>query len=246
MPELFYRLRLPFLVASTLFAVAPQFARCQQPTTTDLPPVSASAPAEDDSGGKHIFGIIPNYRTSPSLQNYEPLSVREKFKIARQDAFDQGTVGLAAAFAGIGQLNNSNASFGQGVEGYAHRLATSYADYAIGDYMTEALYPTLLHQDPRYFRRGKGSSLSRVGYAFGQIVMTHNDSGRAQFNFSEVLGNATSVAISMAYYPDNRNAHDAAASLGTQLLVDAASNVLKEFWPDLNRKLSKRHRAPVQ
>lgn len=200
--------------------------------------LAQQTPSDDDSGSKHIFGIIPNYRTSPSLSNYEPLNWREKFKIARQDAFDQGTVGLAAAFAGLGQINNSNRSFGQGTRGFAHRLVTSYADYSIGDYMTEAIYPTLLHQDPRYFRRGRGSGIARVGYAFGQIVTTHGDSGRTQFNFSEVLGNATSVAISQAYYPDNRNAKDAVGALGTQLLVDAVSNTLKEFWPDLNRKFS--------
>jgi hypothetical protein len=129
------------------------------------------------------------------------------------------------------------------VGGYAHRWGTAYADFAIGDYMTEALYPWVLHQDPRYFRRGKGNALSRVGYAFGQIVLTHGDSGRTQINFSELLGNSTSVAISQAYYPDNRSAHEAAASLGTQLLVDALSNTLKEFWPDLNRKLSHHRRS---
>ena len=31
--------------------------------------------------------------------------------------------------------------------------------------MTEVIYPSLLHQDPRYFRRGTGSVWSRVGYA---------------------------------------------------------------------------------
>lgn len=222
------------MAASILLVLAPQAGRCQP---------SPSAP-DDEENSKHIFGIIPNYRTSPSLQNYEPLSTREKFRIARQDAFDQGTVALAAAFAGVGQINNSNPSFGQGVQGYAHRWAASYADYAIGDYMTEALYPWMLHQDPRYFRKGKGNALSRVGYAFGQIVLTHGDAGRTQFNFSEVLGNSTSVAASMAYYPDSRTAHDAVVSLGTQLLVDALSNTLKEFGPDLNRKFS-RHRNPA-
>jgi hypothetical protein len=241
MPGLSCSFRITSLVASILFAVAPQAARCQQ---SDPSSATQSPPDDNEGNSKHIFGIIPNYRTSPSLQNYEPISIREKFKIARQDALDPGTVALAAVFAGVGQLDNSNRSFGQGVQGYAHRWATSYADFAIGDYMTEALYPWVLHQDPRYFRRGKGNALSRVGYAFGQIVLTHGDSGRTQFNFSEVLGNSTSVAISQAYYPDNRNVHDAVSSLGTQLLVDALSNTLKEFWPDLNRKLSHhRHSA---
>ena len=192
---------------------------------------------------KRIFFIIPNYRTFPSLTYYKPLTAKEKFKIASQDAFDPGTFVLAAAIAGEGQLSNSNPSFGQGVKGYAHYWATSYADFASGDYLTEAIYPTLLHQDPRYFRRGSGGAWARLGYAVGQIFWTHKDSGGTQFNFSEVAGNATSVAMSNAYYREGRNATDAATRLVTQLGIDAASNVLKEFWPDISNKFSRDHHS---
>ncbi len=195
-----------------------------------------------DDNGKRIFGIIPNYRTSPSLTNYAPLTTREKFKIASQDAFDRGTFIMAAAFAGEAQLTDSNPTFGQGLPGYAHYFGTATADLVIGDFMTEAVLPALLRQDPRYFRRGLGSGWSRLGYAAGQIFWTHTDLGGTQFNFSELVGNATAVAISNAYYPDTRTASDAAMRLGTQIGVDMVANILKEFWPDLNRKLSrKRH-----
>jgi len=175
------------------------------------------------------------------LQPYKPLTVAEKFKIARQDSFDRGTVALAAAFAGEAQLSNSNPSFGQGVKGYAHYFDTAYGDFVIGDYMTEGIYPAILHQDPRYFRRGKGSFVSRLGYSAGQIFLTHGDSGHTQFNFSEVLGNSTAVAVSMAYYPENRDFGDAISKLGAQLGVDMASNIIKEFAPDISRKFSRRH-----
>jgi hypothetical protein len=213
--------------------LAPGLSFGQGPTATE--------PPEPES--KRLFGIVPNYRTSPSLVNYTPLTPAGKFKIAGQDAFDRGTIVLAAAFAGIGQLSNSNPSFGQAGAGYGRYFGTSYADYVIGDYMTEAIYPTLLHQDPRYFRRGTGSTVSRLGFAAAQIFWTHKDSGGTQFNYSEVCGNATAVAISNAYYPDNRTASDAVSRLGTQLSVDMASNVLKEFWPDITRKFSKKRRS---
>ena len=85
--------------------------------------------------------------------------------------------------------------------------------------------------------------MSRLGYAAKQIFWTHKDSGGTQFNYSEVIGNATAVAISNSYYPDNRNASDAVSRLGTQLGVDMASNILKEFWPDISRKFSKKRRS---
>lgn len=192
---------------------------------------------------KRIFGIIPNNRTSPSLREYKPVTIKEKFSIASQDVFDRGTVVLGALFAGQGQLANSNRSFGQGVAGYARYFAASYADYAIGDYMTEAIFPAAFHQDPRYFRRGTGSAWTRLRYSVGQIVLTHSDSGHTQFNISELGGNAAAVAISNAYYADGRAASSNAWKFATQIGVDTASNILKEFSPDIARKFSRKHRS---
>jgi hypothetical protein len=224
-------------VATTLFAVS-----ClSQPTPAGSGQQSdpAKPPEPND---KRILWIIPNFRTFPTLTNYKPIPPREKFKIAANDSFDRGTVVLAAVFAGEGQLTNSNPSFGQGIKGYGHYFGTAYADLVIGNFMTEAIYPTILHQDPRYFRRGTGSGWSRLGYAMGQIVWTHKDSGGTQFNFSEIVGNSTAVAISTAYYPEGRDVGSAVSKLGTQIGVDMAANILKEFWPDLRRKFS-HHKA---
>ena len=217
-------------------------ALCQQPPQEDKDRVvEAKVP---ESSHSRILGIIPNYRTFPSLKDYKPLTSKEKFHIATQDAFDRGTFAMAALFAGQAQLTNATPSFGQGVTGYARYFGTSFADFAIGDYMTEAIYPALLHQDPRYFRRGTGSGLSRLGYAVKQIFWTHTDSGGTQFNYSEIAGNSTAVAISNAYYPDNRNASQAVSRLGVQIGIDTAGNILKEFWPDLSRKLSRKKHRP--
>ena len=224
------------------FGQPPSFVDLTEPesVTHQTAPQPASEPAPVES--KRIFGIIPNNRTSPSLKEYKPLSAKAKFEIARQDSFDRGTVILAAAFAGDSQLTNSNPSFGQGVQGYARYFGASYGDFVIGNYMSEAIFPTLLHQDPRYFRRGMGSAWSRLGYSMGQIFWTHTDSDRTQFNYSEILGNSSAVAISNAYYQDNRSATNSATKLGMQLGVDMASNVLKEFWPDVSRKFSRKNR----
>jgi hypothetical protein len=228
------------------FATFASVARCQQAQGTE--------PAQPDSGAdterterrqpqsRHILGLIPNYKTSPTLQNYKPLIIREKFKIASEDSLDRGTFVMAAAFGGLGQLTNSNKSFGQGAAGFGKYFGSSYGDLLIGNYMTEAVYPSLLHQDPRYFRRGTGSGGSRFLFAISQVVRTHRDSGGTQFNYSEWFGNASAVAISNAYYPNQRSAGNAISKLGMQVGVDAIGNVLKEFWPDLQRKFSKKSR----
>jgi hypothetical protein len=193
-----------------------------------------------DSSPKRILGIIPNYRTYPEESEYHPISRRKKFSIALEDSFDRGTFVLAAAFAGERQLTNATPSFGQGAAGYGRYLGTAYGDLAIGNFMTEAIYPAMLHQDPRYFRRGTGSGWSRAGYAVGRIFRTRTDSGGETFNFSEIGGNATAVAIANAYYPNNRTAAAAISALAIQIGLDTAGNLLKEFWPDLSRKLSRK------
>jgi hypothetical protein len=190
---------------------------------------------------KRILGIIPNFRTFPTLKDYKPITPKQKFKIATQDSFDYGTVILSALFAGLGQVTDSTPSFGQGGSSYAKYFAGSLTDFVVGNYMTEAIYPTILHQDPRYFRSGTGSTWSRLGLAARQILWTRADSGHMQFNFSEILGNSTAVAISNAYYPDNRNASDAARKVGFQLGVDIASNILKEFSPELSHVFAHKH-----
>jgi hypothetical protein len=206
-----------------------------QSSSSDVAATNAAPPES-----KRLLGIVPNYRSSPSLQNYQPLSPGDKFKIASEDAFDRGTVILAGIFGAEAQAANANRSFGQGAAGFGRYFGAAYGDLVIGDYMTEGIFPVLLHQDPRYFRKGQGSGRSRLGYAAGQIFWTHTDSGGTQFNYSEVVGNSAAVAISNSYYADNRTAHEAAAKLGVQIGVDMAANILKEFWPDLQRKFRRR------
>src|SRR5262249_33771920 len=139
------------------------------------------------------------------------------------------------------QLEDQNRSFGQGMKGYAKRYAGAYGDQAIGNMMTEAIFPSLLREDPRYFRRGRGGELSRLEYAATRILVTRTDSGRSRLNFSELVGNSATTAISNAYYPDTRTVSDNVQKLGIQLATDAFSNVLKEFWPDIKRKFQKQH-----
>lgn len=236
--------RSSYLCAALLALAGASMSQQLSPPNPIQPGTLASSEdkADDQPESKRIFGIVPNYRTAPSLADFEPLTPHDKFKIATRDAFDRGTFVLAGLFAGEAQLTNANKSFGQGAAGFGKYYGASVGDFVIGDYMTEAIYPTLLHQDPRYFRLGTGSGWSRLGYAMGQIFLTHGDSGKTELNYSELIGNSTAVAISQTYYSDNRTASDAVSKLGMQLGVDMAANVLKEFWPEIERKFGRRHR----
>lgn len=210
---------------------------------------SSTTPAQEQEppGGKRIFGVLPNYRTADRSLENTTLSAKQKFTIASKDSFDYPLILLSGALAGIGQLTNENPSFGQGVEGYAHRLATNYADQAMGNLFTEGLFPAMLHEDPRYFRRGSdyGSPMKRAGYAISRVFVTKKDSGGTTFNYAEWLGNASAVAISNTYYPDSRTASENTEKLVQQVGIDALSQVLKEFWPDIKHKLFHKGSTPA-
>lgn len=200
-----------------------------------------ASPAATRNPQRHIFGIFPNYNTSPCLSPYEAINSKDKFRIASEDALDPGGIVLAAMTGGLAQLSNSNRPFEQEASGYARYFGAAYANHVIGDFLTEGFYPSLLHQDPRYFRRGTGSAGSRVGYAISRAFRTQRDTGGTAFNYSQMLGATSAVAISSLYYAHHRDAAGAAVALSAQLGGAMAANILKEFWPDISRRFSRKH-----
>jgi hypothetical protein len=204
------------------------------------PFLAAQDPLPVDEG--RIFGLIPNNKTvaQPAVLP-APLTPGEKFHLALRDTVDPFTFVLAGFNAGVAQWTDAFPPFGQGGAGYAKRLGTAYADQAIGNYFTEAILPTLLREDPRYFRRGTGGKWRRTRYALTRVVVTRTDAGRATFNYSEIFGNAAAAGISSFYYPaSERTVGESSERLTVQLVSDSAFNVLLEFWPDMRHALFRR------
>src|SRR5690348_5545412 len=197
----------------------------------------SSEPLVQAPQDKRIFGVLPNNRTTENSLPFHSITAKQKMTIAYKDSFDWPVYPTAALFASLYQLENQNPSFGQGMAGYAKRFGTAYGDQMFGNMMTEGVIPAVFHQDPRYFRLGDGTKKSRAWYALTRIVVARMDSGRNSFNFSEWGGNAAAAAISNAYYPDSRNWNDNRQKLFIACATDSFSNVLKEFWPDVKRKL---------
>lgn len=200
----------------------------------EVQPAANSAPSR-------VLGVLPNYRSAEEDTPFSPLSVRRKFYIGYKDSTDYPIFFVAAGLAGLAQLTDQHAQFGQGMEGYAKRLGGSVADQLIGNFLTESVMPSLLREDPRYFRRGHGGVWSRTGYAASRVLVARNDHGHWTFNFAEVGGNAIGAAIGNAYYPGERHLEDNLQRFYSQMATDAFSQILKEFWPDIRRKYFHRH-----
>jgi hypothetical protein len=166
-----------------------------------------------------------------------PLTVGAKFNLAFKDTIDPFTFVVSGFYAGVEQWQNDYPSFGLGAAGYGKRYGAAYADQAVENYMTEAAFPSLLHQDPRYFRKGTGSWPRRVGYALSRTLITRTDDGRRTVNYSELGGSAAAAAISNLYYPSaDRTAAEAGEKLAVQIASDSGFNLLLEFWPDIRHK----------
>jgi hypothetical protein len=196
---------------------------------------SATQPKED----KHMLGVVPNYATVNQPQKtFEPLTVGQKFVQANHDTFDPFNWVIAGVYAGVYQWQHDYPQWGQGTAAYWKRYGATFADGAISTYITEGVLPTLLHEDPRYFRLGDGTKWHRIVYAMSRVLITKTDKGCWRFNNSEIEGNLIAAAIANAYYPsENRSLGDTMNKFGINVVSDAGFNVLREFWPDMRRKV---------
>jgi hypothetical protein len=188
-----------------------------------------------------LFYTLPNFLTLENTGQVPPLTTKEKFKVITKGSFDYVLIPWYGFLAGLSQAEDSEEGYGQGAAGYGKRFGAYFADGTIENYVTGAILPSLLRQDPRYFQSGKGSFMHRTGYSVSRIFLTRGDNGRQQFNYSEVFGSALSAGISTySYHPHaDRTLPNTLSVWGTQVGYDTMTLVVKEFWPDIRRKMSK-------
>lgn len=200
----------------------------------------APVPPQTAPQNRRLFWVLPNYTTVEQREQFTPLSTGTKFKLSAKTMTDPVTVSFIGGIALLGQARNSDPTYGQGFQGYDKRFATFYADTGIGTLMTTSVFPTLLHQDPRYFQLGKGSKWHRALYAASRIFIAPSDHGDLQFNYSEIVGNAVAAGISNTYHPQSqRTLGNTVHVWGTDTMLNMLCNVAKEFWPDIRHKFHK-------
>jgi hypothetical protein len=176
-----------------------------------------------------------HHKPSAVLCTLEP---KDKFILFVQDTVDPVTFIKAGFNAAIGQAENSDPTFGQGAAGYGKRFGAGLADQASSEFFKDFAYPTLFSEDPRYYRLARGGGGQRLFHAAVHVVIAHREDGTHMFNFSEWLGTSSAVALSNIYHPDNQRGFSPAAQrVGYSVLADAGFDVLREFWPDIARKL---------
>ena len=187
---------------------------------------------------QRVLGFIPNFYVS-----YDPrapaLNTRQKFNLAWRTGIDPISFAAAGAFAGIEQAGNMYSGYGQGAQGYGKRFGATFADGFVSDMLGNAVFPSLLKQDPRYFYKGTGSTRSRIFYALANAVVCKGDNCHWQPAYSGILGSLAAGGISNLYYPaSSRNG--LSLTFENTLINTAGGGVQNLFQEFVIRRLTPR------
>ena len=233
------------LTASAQQAPLPDTPSAQTPDPAEKSKSALDPHVSDKNQGTsndRLFYALPNFLTLENSGQVPPLTVGQKFWVVTRGSFDYILIPWYGFLAGLSQAENSEPGYGQGAQGYGKRYGASFADGTIENYLTGAVLPSILRQDPRFFQSSEGGFWHRTGYAVSRIFVTRTDSGNEQFNYSEIVGSAMAAAISTySYHPRaDRTLSNTASVWGSEVGYDTITIVVKEFWPDIRRKLRKK------
>jgi hypothetical protein len=186
---------------------------------------------------QRVLGVFPNFYAA-YIWNAAPLSAGQKLRLAVRMSIDPVSIAIPAVIAGVEQSQNSFSGYGQGVRGYAKRFGASYTDSLTSTMIGDAILPSLLRQDPRYFYKGTGSIRSRALYAIATVVICKGDNGRWQPNYSNVFGNLASASISNLYYPSS-DRMGVRLTIDNWLIGDASGAIGSLFQEFLVKRISR-------
>jgi len=220
-------------IAASQQLVLPEFALAAAATTSEVSVVATQDQIATEQvraqEKQRAIGFVPNFYTS-YIWKAAPMPTRQKFGLASHSAFDPVALIAITGVAGIEQWRNIYAGYGDDAGAFGKRYAAAFGDEAIGRFLGSAIYPTIFHQDPRYFYKGSGSTRSRALYAMSRSVITRGDNGRQQPNYSRILGRFTAGAIANSYHPHaDRGVGLTLANASINLGVNALDNLFREF-----------------
>ena len=211
----------------------------KQTTPTQQTP---NGPVNPSNGGepkqtKRILYIIPNFRAVSADTHLPPQTVKEKFVSTTQQSFDYSSILFSVILAGVDQAEGSTPEFHQGAAGYGRYFWHTFADQTDENYFVQAILPSVLHQDSRYYTLQHGNVAHRALYAFDRTLITRKDSGGNTFNYSEIVGAGAASGISTLYYPRADKDWTKTGQRWLQnVIIDGGVYMFQEFWPDINNR----------
>lgn len=223
----------------------------QQPAAKPLPNAPSavqSAPAAppkqedkmDPMAAVPVVNLLSGHsRVFPNLAvTTKPMKPKEKFMLAVENSVSTFTVLGTAAGAGLGMAIGTNSGYGQGAEGYFKRWGAGMAFASSNQLIGTYAIASLTHQDPRYFVENSGNFRESVRYAVSRVFVARYDDGHTGANWAGILGPLGAAGLANTYLPsDNRTLAHTFENYGISMGIAAGVNVLREYWPHINKKL---------
>jgi hypothetical protein len=190
------------------------------------------------------IGILPAFNVS-YRSDAVSLTAGQKMRLAFRSSIDPVTFGVAFLVAGYHEGMHDDVGFPWGIKGYGERSGAAYLDAFDGGMIGNGILPSILHQDPRYFRLGHGTTTHRLLYSLAtNVICKHDNTGKWEPNYSNVSGNIIAGAISNYYYPPSGSGVEQTFTNGMIVTAEGGfGSIFQEFWPDVSRKLF--HRDPT-
>jgi hypothetical protein len=202
-------------------------------------PVEVATEEVKEQEHQRVLGVFPNFYIT-FHPDAPPLTTKLKFQLAWKSSSDPITIVGTGFFAGLQQAGDEYPEFGQGAQGYGKRIGAAYADVIASTFLSGAVFPSLLKQDPRYFYKGTGSTRSRIWRAVSNSIICKGDNGRWQTNYSNILGSFAGAAISSTYYPTKNQASVVLSNGFIRMGESSLTGVIQEFVLPKLMKQSKR------
>lgn len=183
--------------------------------------------------------VIPDYQTvEDSSKPVAPMTARQKWNLAWRETIDPFNIATAAVTAAFSQRGNQTPKYGEGWPNYGRRFGAAIGDFGTQNFFSAGVFANLLHQDPRYFRKGPRARIApRVWYSATRLLVCRNDAGHSVLNTSNLFGMSFGIAASNVYYPSaSRTGTVMAGRVETSLFGGLTGNLMSEFWPDIQRK----------
>jgi hypothetical protein len=170
----------------------------------------------------------------PDEPGYQPLTSKQKFEAALRNEHSAGQAVSILSDAMISQATGAYPTLTPGMAGFGERLAITGAGTEVATFIGGYVYPTLFHQDPRYFPSHQHGILNRIAYAASRAIIGRSDSGMSVINTSVIASHFTTAAIANAYVPyRNESVSGTIENALTGIGGVAEGHILDEFWPDI-------------
>ncbi len=211
----------------------------------DVDPENQSGPQTVPANPANKPNPVPKPTQRPHMieltsANWRPLKRSEKFELFSRDLLHWSTHVSIVFDSGLSFATKDRPYLGNGARGFFTRYGLNVADEANFCFFGAFLFPSVFHQDPRYIPHDSGRTYARLAYALSRVVITRGDSGGAEINRSNILGTFISTSISSVMYSSygaDIGAEGNFVAFGYNVATEAAFNVLKEFGPDVARKM---------